>query len=137
MTKLIRGANTGGKGDQGGGRTPTTEADSLDSKSYAKVLDLICEGEIEGLKNGLQSVYLNNTPIQNGDSTYNFSGVGHAFRNGGSTQSRIDGFDKAATTVNVNRRVIKDTPNIGETETVATSTSVIDVRVLVRFPALE
>ena len=32
MTKLIRGANTGRKGDQGGGRTPTTEADSLDSK---------------------------------------------------------------------------------------------------------
>ena len=137
MTKLIRGANTGRKGDQGGGRTPTTEADSLDSKSYAKVLDLICEGEIEGLKDGLKSVYLNNTPIQNGDGSYNFSGVGHSFRVGDSDQTRIDGYDKAATTVSVNRRVIKDTPNIGETETVATSTSVNDVRVIVRFPALQ
>ena len=139
MTKIIRGANTGGKGGGGGGRTPTTEADSLDSKSDAKVLDLICEGEIEGLKDGLKSVFLNNTPIQNNDGTDNFSGVGYEFRNGGSIQERIPGFDAAATTVSVNRRITKDADNnIGETETVATSPQPNQkVRVVIKLPSLQ
>ena len=98
MTKLIIGAG-GGKGGGDEGRTPTTEADSLDSKSYANVLDLISEGEIEGLKDGLKSVYLNNTPIQNSDNSYNFDNVSYAFREGTSSQTKINGFDKAATTV--------------------------------------
>jgi predicted phage tail protein len=70
----------GGGGGKGGGsqrtaRTPTVAADSLDSKQYATVLDLISEGEIEGLKDGLKSIFLNNTPLQNLDDSYNFQNV--------------------------------------------------------------
>ena len=137
MTKII-GSGGGGKGGGGGGRTPTTDADTLDSKSYANVLDLICEGPIEGLKDGLKSVYLNNTPIENSDGSYNFSDVSYQFREGTSDQLKINGFDKAATTVPVNRRITKDSPdNNGETETVATSDSIDAVRVILRFPALQ
>ena len=137
MTKII-GAGGGGKGGGDEGRTPTTEADSLDSKSYANVLDLISEGEIEGLKDGLKSVYLNNTPIQNSDNSYNFDNVSYAFREGTSSQTKINGFDNAATTIAVNRQIVKNDPNnIGETETVATSDSVDSVRVILKIPALQ
>ena len=40
MMKII-GAGGGGDDEQ---RTPITEPDSLDSKSYANILDLISEG---------------------------------------------------------------------------------------------
>ena len=39
MTQIIGSGGGGGKGGGGGGSTPTTEADSLDSRSYASVLD--------------------------------------------------------------------------------------------------
>ena len=60
------GAGGGGDGKGGGGgqaRTPQISPDSLDSTQYATVLDLISEGEISGLKNGLASIFLNNTPL--------------------------------------------------------------------------
>ena len=138
MTKIIgSGGGSGGKGGGGGGRTPTTDKDSLDSKSYANVLDLISEGEIEGLKDGLKSVYLNNTPIQNSDNSYNFDNVSYAFREGTSSQTKINGFDNAAATVSVNRQVVKDDPNVGETETVTTSDSVDVIRVIIKIPQLQ
>lgn len=36
-------------------------------RQYAVIYDLICEGEVEGLVNGLSSIYLDNTPIANAD----------------------------------------------------------------------
>ena len=33
---------------------------------YGLIYDLLCEGEIGGLVNGLASIYLNNTPMANG-----------------------------------------------------------------------
>ena len=49
MSKIIGSGGGGGKGGGGGGGTPTEAKDNLDSKSFARVLDLIGEGEIEGL----------------------------------------------------------------------------------------
>ena len=48
MSKIIGSGGGGGKGGGGGGGTPTEAKDNLDSKSFARVLDLIGEGEIEG-----------------------------------------------------------------------------------------
>jgi len=45
---------------------------ALNSVTTIKVLDLLCEGPIGGIVNGLQGTYLNETPIQNSDGTYNF-----------------------------------------------------------------
>jgi predicted phage tail protein len=72
---LIIGAGGGGKSGGGSARVAQEAADSLRSKAYARVVDLVCEGEIEGLVQGLQSVFLDDTPIQNADGSYNFSGV--------------------------------------------------------------
>ena len=62
MSQLIIGAGGGGKGGGGSARVAQEAPDSLRSKAYARVVDLISEGEIEGLVTGLQSVYLDDTP---------------------------------------------------------------------------
>ena len=72
------GGGGGGKGGVGAGSPsyspPTTAADTLASKAYARVLDLISEGEIEGLANGNRSIFFNNTPLVNSSGNPNFSG---------------------------------------------------------------
>ena len=86
---LVIGAGGGGKGGAGGARTPTEEKDNLDSKQFAKVLDLISEGEIEGLVDGAKSIYLNDTPLQAADGSYNFKDVAYEVRTGTSSQTNI------------------------------------------------
>lgn len=81
----------GGKGG-GGGSAPTETPDSLHSIAYARVLDLVSEGEIGGLVNGLQSVFLDGTPLLNPDGSQNFQNVSLAYRLGTQDQDYIPGF---------------------------------------------
>jgi predicted phage tail protein len=104
---LVQGAGGGGKGGGGGAsvaasapasappRASIEAPDSLRSKQYARVLDLVSEGEIYGLARGLQSVYLDGTPIQNADGTYNATDVTVVTRNGTQEQTYIAGLDAA------------------------------------------
>jgi len=87
----IVGAGGGGKGGDGGS-SATETPDSLHSVTKARTLDLLSTGEIWGLKNGLQSIFLDGTPLQNPDGTLNFSGVTVDFRAGTQTQEPIAGF---------------------------------------------
>lgn len=87
----IRGAGGGG-GSQPTQRGPVVSADSLTSKQFARVLDLVSEGEIEGLVNGHQSIFLDETPLQNPDGSYNFSGFTIETRSGAQVQDHIAGF---------------------------------------------
>lgn len=137
MTRIIGagggGGGGGGKGDSGGGsRTPTTAADSLDSRAYAKLIDLISEGEIQGLKNGAKSIYLNNTPLQNDDDSYNFSNFTWYERKGTQAQSFIPGFDEVANEVAVNVTVTQSTP---VTRSITTTKDA--VRVTISVPQLQ
>ena len=52
---IIRGAGGGGKG--GGNRTPVEADDSLQSIQMANVVDLVSEGEIQGLDDGYKSIF--------------------------------------------------------------------------------
>ena len=88
MRKII---GYGGKSG-GGGSQATETPDSLHSISYAKVMDLVSEGEIQGLANGMQSIFFNDTPLQNPDGSYNFTGATVDFRSGSQSQLPIDGF---------------------------------------------
>lgn len=90
MTRIYGAGGGGGKGG-GKARTPVTANDSLNSKQYAQVLDLLSEGEIQGLKNGAQSIFIDNTPLQNANGTYNFQNVTIATRNGTQGQPFIPG----------------------------------------------
>ena len=92
---LIRGSGGGGGKGGGGGessRAPIESPDSLRSRQYARVIDLVSEGEIVGLVDGLKSVYLDDTPIQSADGTINFSGVVLETRPGTQSQAYIAGF---------------------------------------------
>lgn len=69
----IRGAG----GDSGNNtpqtvRPPEQDPDNLNSIQYATFVDLISEGEIEGLKDGYKSIFIENTPLQNADGTFNY-----------------------------------------------------------------
>ena len=89
------GGGGGGKGGGGGGggsakaRTPSVAQDSLDSKQYATVLDLISEGEIQGVVDGLQGIFLSNTPVQNPNGSLNFQGLSVNYRTGTQNQLHI------------------------------------------------
>jgi hypothetical protein len=85
------GSKSSSKGGGGSTRTPTEAADNLNSAQYAQVLDLISEGEIQGLKDGDKSIFLDNTPLQNANGTYNFQNVTVYTRNGTQNQSYIPG----------------------------------------------
>ena len=98
MSKIIGSGGGGGKGGGGGGGTPTEAKDNLDSKSFARVLDLIGEGEIEGLDDGAKSIFLNNTPLQAADGTFNFKDVTFEARTGTSSQTTIPITRDVATT---------------------------------------
>nr|BAR23351.1 phage tail protein [uncultured Mediterranean phage uvMED] len=54
--KYIAGAGGGGggKGGGGGGGSANVAADNLDSRQIARVVDLLCEGEIEGFPSGFR-----------------------------------------------------------------------------------
>ena len=68
------GGGGGSKGGGGGGGTPTEDPDTLQSTQYARVLDLISEGEIEGIEGGQKGVYLDGTPVQSSSGENNFMG---------------------------------------------------------------
>jgi len=97
----IIGSGGGGKGGGGGGGTPHEEKDNLDSKSFARILDLIGEGEISGLVDGAKSIFFNNTPLQAADGSFNFKDVSFETRTGTSSQTVIPVTRNVATTKTV------------------------------------
>lgn len=107
--RTIRGA--GGKNKGGSSpRLPVEASDTLRSTSFARVLDLIAEGEIEGLVDGLRSIYLDGTPIQNPDGSMNFTGVTMATVNGTQNQEFIPGFGGTEQEFDVSAEVKLDLP---------------------------
>lgn len=84
--KFIEGA--------GGGDLPPPTArasieadDTLQSKASIGIIDLIGEGEIGGLVNGAESIFLNDTPLMNADGSFNFPDVTWEERKG--TQNQL------------------------------------------------
>lgn len=88
MNAVIKGAK-GGSGDT---RKPVVATDSAQSKTYIKILYGLSEGEIEGLANGLKSVYLEETPLENPNGGKNFENITSFFRHGTNDQEHIEGF---------------------------------------------
>jgi len=84
--KYIRGA---GSGKGGGNKTPVEADDSLQSIQMANVMDLISEGEIQGLDNGFNSIFLDGTPVQDVNGNNNFTGYQIETRNGTQIQQYI------------------------------------------------
>ena len=135
MTTTIIGAGGGGKGDKGSDRTPRTDRDSLDSREFANITEVIAEGPIEGLANGFQSVFFNDTALQNADGTYNFKDVDLYERTGTATQSYIplESSTAVLSATTVGTPVTKEFPVVRA----ITDTDVDAVRVTITIPALQ
>jgi predicted phage tail protein len=132
----IIGAGGGGMGKGGGGgssRTPSTAPDSLDSRQYANVIDLISEGEIEGLADGFKSIFLNNTVLQNPDGSYNFQDVEIYTRNGTQNQTYIPLGGGVEDEKPVGLTVVKDVPQVRT----ITDVDVDSVRITIAIPSLQ
>jgi predicted phage tail protein len=128
------GGGGGGKGGGGGGsgRVAQESPDSLRSIAYASVLDLVSEGEIEGLAEGLKSVFFNETPLQNPNNSFNFTGATVVSTTGTQGQSYIQGFPNVENEIGVSTQVEFPTPIVRQI-----SNSEIDaVRVTISIPAL-
>lgn len=98
-----------GKGG-GGGHTPVEAKETSRSKQLVKIIDVISDGEIEGLADGMKSVYFDNTPVQNKDGSYNFSNVQLEGRVGSQVQDVIAGFNTSEKEVSVGTQVRKNLP---------------------------
>ena len=96
------------------------------------MVDLVCEGEIEGLAADLQSVYLDDTPIQNPDGSYNFTGVTLETRPGTQQQSYIPGFSAVENEVAVGVECKANQPVVRS----ITDPDVDAVRIKVSIPTL-
>lgn len=132
MIKRIKGSGGGGKDGGGSARAPIEDPDSLRSIQYAKIIDVVSEGEIEGLVNGFKSVFLDDTPLQNDDGTFNFNNVIVEQRTGTQSQNYITGFDGAESENGVGTEVTKV---LSVTRTI-TNTDATAVRVTLGFPQL-
>lgn len=127
------GGGGGGKGGGGGGHTPSEASDSLQSVQYATVLDLLCEGEIEGIEGGLAGIYLDGTAIQSPTGSDNFQGYTVATRNGTQAQTHISGLNGAERERLVNTEFTTGFP---VTRTI-TDSDIDRVRITVQLPALQ
>jgi len=127
------GGSRRGKGGGGQAYTPTEADDSLQSVQYGSVLDLLSEGEIEGIEGGLKGIYLDGTPIQSSTGGDNFSGYTAITRNGTQAQAYIPNASGIESEKGVN---VEATSTVSVTRTIS-DTDVDRLRVTVQVPALQ
>jgi predicted phage tail protein len=132
---VLQGAGGGGGGKGGGGSThvPSEADDSLQSVQYATVLDLISEGEIQGIEDGVQGIYLDGTPVQSSGGTDNFTGYTVITRTGTQAQSYIPNTNGIESEQAVN---VEITAAASVTRQI-TDSDVDRARITVQVPALQ
>lgn len=127
-TPKIKGA----KGGSSSSRAPIEAPDSLRSIAYARVMDLLSEGPIVGLVDGLRSVYLDETPVANADNSLNFKNIQIDTRVGTQDQDYIKGFPSVESELGVSVELLFGT---AWTRSI-TNTALDAVRVRLSVPAL-
>ena len=91
-------------------RAPVIAPDSAQSTTTIKILYGLSEGEIEGLADGLKSVYLDDTPVHDANDNPNFDNVVVDFRSGTNDQDYIEGFPDVSNEININVELKEVTP---------------------------
>ena len=132
--KLILGAGGGGKNKSKGSRTPVEADDTLSSEQFASILDLLCEGEIQGLDDDGKSIFLEDTPLQNADGSFNFDNFAVAVNHGTQGQSPIE---DATSGVQVEVPVGVEVTNSSPVTRTVTNTEVDQVRITITIPSLQ
>lgn len=106
---------------------------AIQSKEIINIIDLVSEGQIEGLATGdMQSVFFDNTPVANADGSTNFTVTAFDSRDGTQTQDYIPGFPEVDNEISVSTEVTFESPVVRE----ITSSQVDAVRVTISLPEL-
>ncbi|WP_175739667.1 host specificity protein J [Burkholderia ambifaria] len=126
--KRISGAKGGGGGG-GGGESP----DNLHSIARAKVLDIISDGPIVGLVKGMQSAFLDGTPIQNSDGSVNVQNYSVDLRTGTLDQEYMAGFPAVERESAIGIPLTSDAPWVRQVQ----NTQLTAVRIRFGVPALQ
>ena len=112
MNEVFEIIGEGGKGG-GGGAGAVEAANTLRSSAVVKVVEVVSEGEIEGICGGGQGVYINDTPLIADDGvTFNFPRAQWAFRTGLPSQTYLEGFPAVEAVVPVGTVVTVAAPVI-------------------------
>lgn len=109
ITTALRGAGGGG----GSQRQPIESPDSLRSIAYARIVDLVSEGEIVGFAdqdNPMSCVFLNETPIANADGSLNFKNIQVDSRVGTQTQDYLPNFEGVENEIAIGVELRQETP---------------------------
>lgn len=157
MAKKIAGAGGGGQPQYTAPSPPSVQPDNLESKQYARIIDLLSEGEIEGFPSAraytrgtaeynralLKDIYLENTPLVRAeanpsqpyqDSDFNFKGIEITPRYGTQNQTYLTEVGTSTQEeVSVNVKVVKAVP---VTRSI-TDVNVNGVRVTISVPQLQ
>jgi predicted phage tail protein len=136
---------------------PSRAPDTLNSRQFATIQDLLSEGEIEGFATpskagltkgttaynnaALKDIFLNDTPILNSSasntspqtSDFNFQNVGFTPRFGTSNQEHIPGIESSQSTTSVGVTVTTSSPVTRQ----ITNTDVDAAKVTITFPQLQ
>ena len=161
MTKNIIGSGGAFRGLFGGNnrnRKPTREPDTLNSRQFATIQDLISEGEIEGFATpskasltrgtevyntaSLKDIILSNTPILSSSASntnpdnadFNFQNVELTPRFGTASQNHVAGIVGSQSSTSVGAEV---TASGGGVTRQITNTQVDAARITVTFPAIQ
>ncbi|WP_062120553.1 TipJ family phage tail tip protein [Aureimonas sp. AU40] len=131
IERILEGSGGSMKG--GSGKAAKEASDTLRSNAIARIAELICEGEIEGIVGGPQGVYFDQTPLMNADGTLNFTGVEFEQRVGTPDQDHVPGLVQVETPYDVSVEVKQATGPVTRT--------IVDqgadaVRVIINIPAL-
>ena len=114
-------------------KAPKEAPDNLKSHQCLRIVDVLGEGQLRGLVGDLQGVFLNDTPVQAPDGSFNFKGLSAEWVTGTQTQLPLEGFSYTGNEIPVNLQVKAKTPI---TRTI-TDPNVDRVRVTVGVSALK
>jgi len=137
MTKNYKSIS-GAKSKPDKPRAPREDPNTLQSRAIARFIDLIGEGEIEGLVNGEHSIYLDGIPIQEAVledalDDKNFQGAITDFQPGLPDHIQQKEYPATESVISVDIQV---TQTAGPIERVITDTDTDDVLVTFTVPAL-
>lgn len=108
-------------------------SDTLRSGAYVRTIDIIGEGPTGGLVNGARSIYLDGTPLQNADGSFNFKGVTWVERTGTATQDYVPGFESVEAATAVGVQISENTP---VTRTISEDTA-DSMTIVIGVPAIQ
>lgn len=121
----------GHKGGSSTAHQPVETPNNLISKSFAKVLIAVAEGQLAETPTA-KDIYLGGTPLQNASGQNNFEGVTWEWRSGTVDQTYIQGMPEVSTEFTVGTELTDTTPWTQS----FTSPSLDAIRITIQWPAI-